>query len=491
MTFRRFIRLRSFRLRIALLSVAVSGLTLAVFGSLTLAAMQRISLERIDKDIKEFAHKHLVEPRGGKNWERVADSLHFFLGDEEANAFIMLVKDREGATLYITDNWPREIPVEQFPATDAWGRYSELSQSLPRPPRGNDRGPGGPPAPLKVPEFSTYEAAGTKWRVGMMGNPDITIVLGLNMRRITEEMAQVRHGIFAALPIALLFVAVGAWWLSQRTLRPIKDVTETIKRIRAKGLDQRITAQDEDREFSELIAVFNDMMDWLEKSFHQAIRFSADASHELKTPLTVLQAQLEQAVHEAEPGSDEQRRYVAFGKELQRLKSITQKLLLLSRIDAGELKLNLRPLNVSQLLEGIVEDTEVLAPTLNIKSELAPDLWVMADADLIKQVLQNLATNAIKFNQHGGLIQFNLQANGDQVLFTIANTGQRIPSEDRDKVFTRFYRGDKARSRQVGGAGLGLSLAREIVRAHHGELTLECSSDETTAFRLAFPKATS
>ena len=323
----------------------------------------------------------------------------------------------------------------------------------------------------------------------MMGSSELTIVLGLNLRRVNAEMAQVRYGIFTAFPIALLFVAAGAWWMSQRTLKPIRAVTGAIKRIRAKGLDQRVPGEDEDREFAELIAVFNDMMDWLEKSFHQAIRFSADASHELKTPLTVLQAQLEQAVQEAEPGSDEQRRYVEFGKELQRLKSITQKLLLLSRIDAGEFKLNLRPLNLSQLLEGIVEDTEVLAPALTVEGEISDNLWVMADADLMKQVIQNLAANAVKFNHKGGFVRFKLHADDKAVEFTIANSGKGIAPEDRDKVFTRFYRGDKARTRGVSGAGLGLSLAREIIRAHQGELVLEPSTDGNTVFSLTLPRA--
>ena len=518
MRIRPSLRLRSFRLRIALLSVVVSGVVLAVFVSLTFAALHRISMQRIDKDIKEFTHKHLVQPPGPRHWERVGDSLRFFLEDEDENTFILLVKDREGATLYVSPNWPWDLSTDEFPRPDGWGQYPNnplppRPPPRPRPPpepnsnyrenredtnelaRNRPPGPpGGPPpnsTPLKTPEFFTRDAGGNKWRIGMTGNPDLTIVLGLNLRRLNSEIAQVRHALFAILPISLLFVAAGAWWVSQRALKPIEAVTKTIKQVKAKGLDQRISNQDEDREFSELITLFNDMMDWLEKTFHQAIRFSADASHELKTPLTVLQAQLEQAVHETEPGSDEQRRYVAFGRELQRLKSITQKLLLLSRIDAGELKLNLRPLNLSELVEGVVEDTEVLAPALKVESELAPDLWVMADADLMKQVVQNLAANAVKYNHKGGVVRFGLRASGPLIQLMTENSGRGIPTEDRDKVFTRFFRGDKARSRRVSGAGLGLSLAREIVRAHHGELVLDHSSGEITTFLLTLPRASS
>jgi two-component system, OmpR family, heavy metal sensor histidine kinase CusS len=544
MKLRSLVRIRSFRLRVALLSVVVSAVVLGVFGGLTFAAMQRISIQRMDEDIRESLHRHVVVPGSPGHWERVGNALSFFLGEEEENTFILLVKGRDGSLEYVSQNWPADLPTDDIPLPDAWGEYAhgepplgqrgrDYLHSRPRstaepsydearpfssllPPRESGPPPelrqgsaeagsqdGGqeslfgpfaerprPPIPLKTPEFSTREAGGAKWRVGMMGSPDLTVVLGLSMKRLNAEMAQVRRALLMVLPIALLFVALGAWWLSQRALEPIEAVTGTIKRVKAKGLDQRISGQDEDREFSEVIAVFNDMMDWIERGFHQAIRFSADASHELKTPLTVLQAQLEQAVNEAEPGSDEQRRYVALGKELQRLKSITQKLLLLSRIDAGELKLNLRPLNLSQLVEGIVEDTETLAPDLKVENELAPDLWVMGDEDLMKQVIQNLASNAVKFNREGGCVRFDLKASDEGVRLAIANSGPGIRPESRDEVFTRFYRGDKAHSRRVGGAGLGLSLAREIVRGHHGQLVLECSSSDATVFSLTLPKAT-
>ncbi|MCP4638995.1 MAG: hypothetical protein GY851_01105 [bacterium] len=138
-----------------------------------------------------------------------------------------------------------------------------------------------------------------------------------------------------------------------------------------------------------------------------------------------------------------------------------------------------------------MEDTETPAPQLEVDSELAADLWVTGDEELMKQVIQNLAANAVKFNRKGGFIRFKLQTSGQRVQLTIANSGRRIPNEDHARVFTRFYRGDTSRSRRVNGAGLGLSLAHEIVRAHHGELVLEHSSGDSTAFSLTLPKALS
>ncbi len=503
MRLRGLTRFRSFGLRIAVLSCFVSGVALAFFGGLTFAAMQRLSLRRMDQQIKEFAHRPLVEHQDSLEWERVGSALRFFLEGDDENTFILLVKGPEGTIQFQSPNWPSDLPATAIPAPDAWGEYppgmppgtpsifppdeNVVSQRAggPGPPSGRQV----PPVRLKTPEFSTRGAGGAAWRIGLMGTSDVTVALGLNMERLNAEMVPIRRVWLTVLPIALLLVALGAWWLSQRALKPIQAVTDTIQRVKARGLNQRISVQEGDREFFELITVFNEMMDWLEKSFHQATRFSADASHELRTPLTVLQAQLEQAVQEAAPDSDERRRYVAFGKELQRLKSITQKLLLLARIDAGELRLNLRPLDLSELVEGAVEDTETLAPQLRVEHNVTPDLSVMGDDVLMKQVIQNLASNAVKFNREGGFIRFDLEGDGGNVRLVVTNSGPGIPPESYEDVFTRFYRGDKAHSRRIGGAGLGLSLAREIVRAHNGALLLEESSGDTTAFSVQLPGA--
>jgi two-component system heavy metal sensor histidine kinase CusS len=504
----RIAKIPSFRVRIALLSALVSGAVLALFGGVTLATMQRIALQGMDEDIREFAHKHLKEPVGTRHWDNLDAALRYFLGSLNENAFILLVADRTGNILHISENWPGDLPPNQFLPDDDWETFPGDSRQspyvrepapapdIPAPRKGvegkNGRRPGRADQrtfPLRTPEFLTADAPGTRWRVGIMGNPETTIVLGLNMNRLNAETAHARAAFLMALPIALMAVAAGAWWSSRRALHTLHSITRTIERVKAKGLDQRVSVQDIDREFYELIEIFNDMLAWMGRNYQQAIRFSADASHELRTPLTVLQGQLEQAIHAARPGSGEQRRYVTLGNEVQRLKRITEKLLLLSRVDAGELNLLLRPVNLSELLEGVVEDTETLAEQLEIGAEITPDVWVMADPDLLKQVIQNLAANAIKYNQQGGFIRFELRASEDGVALRTENSGRGIACEDRDRVFTRFFRGDPARARDAGSAGLGLSIGREIARAHHGDLVLETSSDSCTAFLFTLPRA--
>ncbi|MEN6305861.1 MAG: ATP-binding protein, partial [Armatimonadia bacterium] len=240
-------------------------------------------------------------------------------------------------------------------------------------------------------------------------------------------------------------------------------------------------------EFERLIKVFNAMLERLEQSFHQATRFSADAAHELKTPLTILQGELEQALQEAHTGSRQQRVYSELLEEVQRLKTIIRKLLLLSLADAGQLQLTTRPLDLSAAVVELRDDTEVLAPELTVESDVAPGIWVEADPELLGQVLQNLASNAIKYNRPGGSVKYQLQRKDETARLTVINTGVGVPPEDLHKVFQRFYRANKARDRAVDGIGLGLSLAREIVRAHGGELALVSSRDDHTTFVLSLP----
>jgi heavy metal sensor kinase len=311
------------------------------------------------------------------------------------------------------------------------------------------------------------------------------------MSRFRDEMRALRTGFLVALPAALLLIAVGGWWVSQRALRPVRRITAAAEGITARGLDQRIPHSNEDVEFNRLISVFNGMMDRLEKSFQQAVRFSADAAHELKTPLTILQGELEQALQAAPPGSPQQQAYGALLEEVQRLKVIIRKLLLLSLADSGQLKPNFETLDLSAVMQAAIEDAAILAPGLRIEHTIEPGITVAADGDLLRQVVQNLVSNAIKYNRPEGTVSFVLRRAGANVLLTVSNTGAGIPPEDRGKVFERFYRGDKARNRNVDGLGLGLSLSREIARAHHGDLVLENTPGGTTVFTLILPGITS
>jgi signal transduction histidine kinase len=306
---------------------------------------------------------------------------------------------------------------------------------------------------------------------------------------VDAEMAGLRNALLVSLPLALLLSALGAWLVSGRALRPLTHLRETARRLRAADLHQRISPAGEDTEFAELIEVLNDMFERLQRSFQQARRFSADAAHELKTPLAILQGQLERAIARVEAGSVLQGELSGILDEVRRLSVISQKLLLLARADAGHLALALAPVPLSALLDDLVEDARMLAPSLQVTADIHPGLQVMADVGLLRQVLHNLIGNAVKYNLPAGWIRLSAVASATRAEVRIANACQEIPEGSRYRLFERFYRADAPHSRQVDGVGLGLSVSLEIARAHGGNLTLAAAGPDRAEFLLTLPLA--
>ena len=357
---------------------------------------------------------------------------------------------------------------------------------------GRGLGPGGGGGQVtftKVPKFQTVITSRGEWRLGMLGTADTTLVIGLNYAAPRAELNRIRNAFLLALPLALALVGLGGWVVAGRALHPLTTIAATAERITARGLDQRIPDSGESPEASRVVQVLNRMMDRLEASFRQATRFSADASHELKTPLTVMQGELENALQLAAPGSPEQQLFSNLIEETQRLKTITRSLLLLAQADAGQLKLVLEPVDWSAELDAMIEDARVLAAAarLQVEVDLPPHLRVEADRTLLQTALFNLLSNAIKYNELDGKISIRLHVMANQTVFSIGNTGPGIPEADRPKIFDRFFRGDRGNSPAVDGLGLGLSLAREIVRAHGGELSLQESRPGWTVFSVTLP----
>jgi len=202
-----------------------------------------------------------------------------------------------------------------------------------------------------------------------------------------------------------------------------------------------------------------------------------------------LQGQLNQALHTVPDGSPEQHTYVDLLEEVQRLKTIVRKLLLLAQSDAGQLRLSLTEIRLDEELEALFEDLPLLAPELELQKDIAPNVRVRADPDLLRQVLQNLASNAIKYNREHGTLSCTLRTANGQAQLAVSNTVATDVAVDRERIFDRFYRGDTAHNRKIDGTGLGLSLAREISRAHGGDLTVEKARDGWVTFLFTLPLA--
>jgi heavy metal sensor kinase len=495
-----------FRLRIAILSAAISGGVLLTFGATGWYLLRRERVAALDREIRALAYRHPGWMGGRANFDRLASTIEFVFGEDRKEQLILLVTEASGEVRYRSAHWPEQVSVAP---TDL--ALADVAADDPTPPRAaSPRNPGrGPPwaggmsgglgrggnRPLlvfsKVPRFWTVRTGTTTWRLGALGNGDDRLVIGLDCADLLRELASMRNAFLIALPFALFTIGGGGWWVASRALRPLRSITRVAEGMTARGLDQRIAASDEDPEIARLVRVLNGMMDRLEASFRQAIRFSADASHELKTPLAVMQGAIEAALQATTPGSREQQALVELLEQTQRLKTITRSLLLLAQSDAGPLPLTRTRVDLSAELSVLIEDLEVLATDLRLRIErrLPEKLAVEVDWPLLRQAVTNVLQNAVRYNEADGWVRITLEAREGQAVVEVGNGGPGIPEADQPRLFDRFFRGDAARGCALDGAGLGLSLAREIVRAHGGTLELSESRPGQTCFRLALPVA--
>ena len=479
-----------FRVKIALLSAGISGAVLLAFGTAGWLLISRQKLESVDTEIRSLGARHpgWIANRG--NYERLDDALAFIFGEAHQDEIILLVKDATGAVLHTSAGWPKEIDPTKLDcalADDPKTVVLGAGQGRGRGGAGRGFGPGGGGGQAtftKIPKFQTVTTSSGDWRLGMLGTADTTLVIGLSYAGVRAELDRLRNAFLLALPVPLFLVGLGGWLVAGRALRPMTVIAETAERVTASGLDQRIPVANDDPEIARVIQVLNRMMDRLEASFRQATRFSADASHELKTPLAIMQGELENALQAARPGSPEQQLFTNLLEETQRLKTITRSLLLLAQADAGQLKLALAPVDLSAELESMIEDARVLAAEARLQFELhlAPQVRVMADRALLHTAVFNLIGNTIKYNEPGGRVEIQLQSAGESVAFRIGNSGPGIPAADQPRLFARFHRAGRTDKPRIEGLGLGLSLAREIVRAHGGELSLKESRPGWTEF---------
>lgn len=510
-------RLRSFRLRVALMAAGLASVVLAVFFAGAYLAVQSRRGLVIDNILLSHLSGQLARRNPDNVWGNIQAQLDatfsgFADQDYGEPRVLLLVYDARRREIYRSPDWPAALRDDALPpATVLQGHFppagptSEMGREdfggRPPPEGGAPEGRGPPDGrqPMPPPQFrheaiklATLQVGETQWRFGGVDHPASKVLVGINL---TLSQRQLRRNIAlfgAAVPVALLLIALAAWYLSGRAMRSIEHLGGAIGHVNTSALDRRISAADEDREFAGLVATFNDMLDRLERSFTQATRFSGDAAHELKTPLAILQGGLERCLHQSIPGSPLQRSLSEMMDEVRRLDGIVRKLLLLSRADAGRMRVPEQVFDLAEVLQDVVEDLALLAADRPTQVMLPPSLPVAGDADLLRQIVQNLVINAVKYGDRGedGWIRLSAIRVDQRWLIDVANASSGgIAPEHRERLFERFYRVDSAHNRRIDGVGLGLSLAREIARAHGGELALFDAGPPLVCFRLSLPAA--
>lgn len=312
----------------------------------------------------------------------------------------------------------------------------------------------------------------------------------------------------ALVPLALVLAGSGGWLLARRALRPVDQMTTTARRIEAEHLAERLKGAEVDDELGRLARTLNEMLARLEATFAQVRRFSADASHELKTPLTVLKGEIEVALRSPRDPAEYQRVLVSGLEEVESMALLVDDLLLLSRADAGALRWDLAPVELDRLVEEVAKEGEILGRGKQVPVkilELEP-LVVQGDGQRLKQLLRNLVDNGVKYTPSGGQVTLALRAARREAPpeanstfdirhsklpewaeIEVRDTGIGITPEALPRIFERFYRVDPARSRETGGAGLGLCIAKTIAEAHGGRIEVQSTPGAGSAFTLVLP----
>jgi signal transduction histidine kinase len=343
---------------------------------------------------------------------------------------------------------------------------------------------------LRSPTFNTVGREDSPVRLATAvyrsGDKQYIIQLGQSLEESSELIENFGWILVAAIPIVLLFACALGYWMAGRALRPVTAITEDARAISALDISKRIAVPLADDELRKLSVTLNEMMDRLETAFSKVTQFTADASHELRTPIAIIRTTAELAVADGSPEASAQA-LESILEESERTTRLLEDLLVLARSDSN-FRSRLENVDLTQPFVKAALQTELLAGEKGISIELvkpATPCFVDGNAELLRRLFLALTDNAVKYTPRGGKITLKLAAHESGFRAEVADTGVGISSKDLPHIFERFYRADKARNRS-GGVGLGLSIAEWIARVHHARIEVMSQLDIGTTFALYF-----
>jgi heavy metal sensor kinase len=335
---------------------------------------------------------------------------------------------------------------------------------------------------------SVYRFINLSLPSGILAQPAI-IHIGRSLSPLRGVLREYLVFYIYSVPLVLaISVAVG-WYLARKALKPFEEITRTAEKITYENLNTRLLTQHKEEEIQRLVHSFNGMVRRLNESFQQMRKFNADAAHELRTPLAILQGETEVALRS--PNLPEEIRLVLASnlEELDRLKRIVNDMLTIAEAEAGRQVLTKDPVDMKPLLEDLVDQMRLLAMDRNVRIDLEcrQDIWIDADKLWIRRAIINLLDNAIKYSKDGGMVEVSAASYDSWMHLEIRDYGIGISPEDLPHIFDRLYRADPARSRDSGGAGLGLALVKWIIEAHKGSINVESLAEKGSCFKIALP----
>jgi two-component system, OmpR family, sensor kinase len=307
---------------------------------------------------------------------------------------------------------------------------------------------------------------------------------------VAADLAVVRRVLFLALPLLIGLAGVGGYWLTTRSLAPLDWMAEQARRISGSNLEARLEIGHAAEELTVLSSSFNELLSRLDQNFESMRRFVADASHELRTPISIIRGEADVALSHERSAAEYRQSLAIVLDESRRLSRLVDDLLNLARADAGHVKLQVREFYFNDLLAECCRSVQTLATARNIRLEChtAEDLPYSGDEELLRRLVVNLLDNAIRYTPEGGTVSAALRSQGRELSIQVSDTGVGIAADAVPHLFERFYRADQARSRRDGGFGLGLAIVKWIAESHQGAVDLASRPGAGSTFTVTLPR---
>jgi heavy metal sensor kinase len=464
---------RSLRFRLTAWYAGLLTLVLLLFGGSTWFGLarylQRSLTESLVRQAQQIGEDFLADMQtSGERY--VIDEINEHYAPEQNNRFVRVTR-ADGNTLYVSGTPhgkgfdPAQISVAPLTSTQAATREEHLSS-------GGD---------LLIYSQPFIARDGSRF----------VIESGVPYDSIENVLRGLLVSLAFGLPVMIAVAAAGGYWIMRRTLQPLNEIAGRAEQITSRNLNTRLPVTPSGDELERLALALNQMIARLDESFQYIRRFTADASHELRTPLTILRGELEALIQRPRLEAEMRDTLGSSLEETERLARIVESLLAISQLDAGEAQMAYQSFDLAALTSTTVEQMRLLAEDrqLALHCHAAGELTIQGDQARLKQVIVNLVDNAIKYTPAGGLVNVWVGCKNRHAVLHVEDNGTGIPAEALPHVFERFYRVDKARSRQIGGAGLGLAIVKAIVTAHGGQVIAESTEGQGTRLRVELPLA--
>ena len=452
----------SIRLRLTAWYVAILLASLSLFGIAAFLAMRKGIEKSVDENLEGQANG-VAEVMGRVLQQEPAELQDELKEHQELReqADFLQVCDQNGRWIYrsrLMAHYDVSMPLKA-----SYSAYNVMAADL--------------PLRVLVREMS---AGGQTYRIQVAAPMD----------DFYDAMDRFKWMVLVLSPLLLVLASAGGYWLSRRALTPVDQITQAAQGINSNNLAKRLEVPQSGDELQRLSETLNSMLGRLESSFNRITQFTADASHELRTPLALMRTTTEVSLRTSQTVSDYREAQEEVLVELEKTSSLVEKLMLLARADAGVESLHRLPVNVADCLRAACKDGHVLAETKHVSFQLNIDsstLVVEGDSQALHRLFLILIDNAVKYTPSGGSIAVRLTGSDDSAVAEFRDTGIGISAPDLPNIFDRFYRADKARSREFGGVGLGLSIARWVAEAHRGSIDVQSTPGSGSVFRVHLP----